>query len=240
MTAWLGNLSLRSVHRIASRGVQCAIRIAPARRQLQLFHTSALLDGCEPELRFLHVIGPNSGIAVDAGANEGLYTYRLAQLYRKVWAFEVNPQLAQRLRRRCPSNTNVPPFGLSSSGGSSRLYIPIKKGQRLTGWASLQRDNCPDADSCEEQQVELRSLDSLNLRKVNFIKADVEGHEAHVLAGAIETIRRDRPVVLVEVKAANRTAVRCFFSDLRYKEYRLQDLVGVEGSAENFIYRPCP
>ena len=36
---------------------------------------------------------------------------------------------------------------------------------------------------------------------VTFIKLDVEGHELPALRGAEQTIRRDRPVLLVELEA---------------------------------------
>ena len=43
-------------------------------------------------------------------------------------------------------------------------------------------------------------LDSLNLQNVDYIKIDCEGFEYRVLQGAIETIKRCRPVVVIEQK----------------------------------------
>ena len=46
--------------------------------------------------------------------------------------------------------------------------------------------------------MELRSLDSFGFERVAAIKIDVEGFENEVLAGATETIRRNRPAIVVE------------------------------------------
>ena len=52
------------------------------------------------------------------------------------------------------------------------------------------------------------SIDSLNLKRVDLIKIDVEGMEMEVLQGAAETISRCKPVLLIETIKTN-------FSDLQ-------------------------
>lgn len=48
--------------------------------------------------------------------------------------------------------------------------------------------------------IPMRTLDSFNLQKVDFIKADCEGFEENVFLGAGETIRKWKPVIIVEQK----------------------------------------
>jgi hypothetical protein len=48
--------------------------------------------------------------------------------------------------------------------------------------------------------VPIRRLDSYDIRNVGFIKIDVEGHEEDVLIGANVTIKRERPVLLIEIE----------------------------------------
>ena len=232
---------MRSIPTLLARGLKrCIDPAVPPRLQLAFDYQLARLDGCEPELALLNQLGPNRGTAIDAGANEGLFTYRLSTLYNRVHAFEINPSLASRLRRLVSSNVSVYPIGLSSREGSDTLYTPHYHGRALYGWAGLEPWNCPTAERYTESVVSVRRLDSFGFDDVSFVKVDVEGHELELLTGAQQTIRRNRPVVLIEVKDRNRAAVRDYFRDLRYAERRLEDLTGVSGSTENYVYLPDP
>jgi len=45
----------------------------------------------------------------------------------------------------------------------------------------------------------LKRLDDLNIENIGLIKIDVEGHEIHVLKGALETLKRNNyPPILFE------------------------------------------
>ncbi|MCS5697521.1 FkbM family methyltransferase [Cyanobium sp. FGCU-52] len=48
--------------------------------------------------------------------------------------------------------------------------------------------------------IPLKTLDSLGLQNVDFIKIDTEGFEERVLAGAAMTMSQWRPVIIVEQK----------------------------------------
>jgi hypothetical protein len=43
-------------------------------------------------------------------------------------------------------------------------------------------------------------LDGQNLRGIGFIKIDVEGHEEKVIRGGLETLRREKPVLVIEIE----------------------------------------
>ena len=47
-------------------------------------------------------------------------------------------------------------------------------------------------------------LDSLSIDNVGFMKIDVEGHEESVIIGAEQTIRRCRPILLIEAENRHR------------------------------------
>lgn len=215
--------------------------LLPAGRRLPFRYLLARLEGLvENELRRIDRLGPNRGTAIDIGANEGLFTYRLAGLYDRVHAFEINDRLTGALRdyAAAAGNVEVHGVGLSSADGPATLYIPVLRGRPVTGWASLRPGNLPEAEAHIERPASVRTLDSYGLGDVTFVKADVEGHELELLAGARETLRRNRPVVLIEVAARNATAVREFFHDFRYVERRAEELIGMPGSAQNAIFFP--
>ena len=175
---------MRSIPTLLARGLKRYLGPAvPPRLRLAFDYQLAQLDGCEPELALLHQLGPNRGTAIDAGANEGLFTYRLSTLYNRVHAFEINPTLADRLRRLVPSKVSVYPVGLSSREGSGTLYTPYYHGRPLHGWAGLELWNCPTAERHTESVVSVRPLDSFGFDDVSFLKVDVEGHELELLTG---------------------------------------------------------
>src|SRR5262249_40578675 len=48
--------------------------------------------------------------------------------------------------------------------------------------------------------IEVKRLDDFNFLDVGAIKIDVEGHEFEVLSGSEETIKKSRPVLIVEIE----------------------------------------
>jgi hypothetical protein len=42
-------------------------------------------------------------------------------------------------------------------------------------------------------------LDDLHLSPISFIKLDVEGYEMDVIDGGMQTIQRDKPVMIIEI-----------------------------------------
>jgi len=193
---------------------------------------------CEPELKWLEKICPRRGVAIDVGANIGVYSYKMAKLFPEVYCFEINPDLTGPLAAFGSERISVIAKGLSAAAGKLTLHIPVVNRIPLTGWASLEPGNCPDTDEHIEKSVEVATLDSYNLSDVSLIKIDVEGHELQVLAGAERTVKKYRPVVIAEVKEKNRPAVKQFFARFNYRQRTLDDLVGVIGAPENYIVLP--
>jgi len=197
------------------------------------------LDGTvEPELINVGDLSCEHHVAIDVGANIGLWSYRMAKIFSKVYAFEINEGIAENLVAYQSKKIEIIHCGLSSEPGDATLYIPVSKGVVMNGWASLQPGNCPDTQEHVTKPVKVRPLDSFSIRDVSFIKIDVEGHEIEVLRGAVETISASRPVVLVEVKETNVETVYSFFKALDYEEVVVEDATVLEGVAANHVFRP--
>ena len=50
-------------------------------------------------------------------------------------------------------------------------------------------------------EVNVKKLDDLKLENpISFIKIDVEGHEIEVIQGAIKVIKKNKPILLVEIE----------------------------------------
>ncbi len=211
----------------------------PPRNQLSFrYRLHAFGGSCENELRNLERIVGETKVALDIGANEGLYAYRMSRIFETVHAFELNDELTRELAAFNPGNITIHPEGLSSRESQATLYIPVHHGVPLPGWASLAPGNCPETREHIEKPVQIRPLDSFGIEHVSFIKIDVEGHELEVLKGGRETLARDRPIVLCEVRDRNRADVRSLFSELNYRETTLQEQIGIAGSEGNFLFFP--
>jgi FkbM family methyltransferase len=214
--------------------------VVPARLRLPFKYRVNRLGGWyENELRYLgRIPSARRDVALDVGANEGLFAYSLSGLFQKVYAFEINTDLTADLTRYRAGNVEIVPVGLSSAEGAATLYIPVLNGIPLTGWASLAPGNCPDTNVHQEKPVLVRPLDALDLPAVSFMKIDVEGHELAVLEGGNRTITRDRPTVLIEVKDQNLDRVSAYFADRGYRRTKLDEFVPVPPSPENYIFIP--
>jgi FkbM family methyltransferase len=153
----------------------------------------------EPELALLAKLVPRGGTAVDIGANQGVFAYALAGIAERVVAFEPNPDYAAFARWMLRSRAEVHELALSDQPGRARFYVPSSdQGMVLHLAGSLKRTHA-QFRNIATFDVEVATLDDIGLHDVRFIKADVEGSEREVLAGARATIARDRPVILLEL-----------------------------------------
>lgn len=197
--------------------------------------TLDLWAGVEPEAGALDRIGPCRGMAIDVGANYGLYSHALAKHYQRVIAFEPNPHASALLTQWGSPKVQLIPIGLSNRAGAATLWVPRNHELELSGWGSLDPGNCPDAKQQTKYAIELRTLDSFEFEDVRFIKIDVEGHELEVLQGGADTITRQKPDLLIEVRSRE-SEVRDLLSSWGYGGKTLEERIGVRGSPANWIF----
>jgi FkbM family methyltransferase len=136
---------------------------------------------------------------LDIGANWGRFTARMARLVGaagRVHSFEPSP--AQRVRleevARGQRQVALHGVGLSDESGYATLASDDEAGSAY-GRVNL--------DGGGTETIVLARLDEIVERseRVGFIKCDVEGHELAVLRGALDTLHRWRPGILVEIEA---------------------------------------
>jgi len=150
--------------------------------------------------------------AVDVGAHKGAYTYWMRQAVGpkgKVFAFEPQPALAERLRSlvraRGYENVVVENLGLSSSAGTLRLNVP---GDGTSPGASFEAGH----GAGQSYPVQVTTLDDYFDRqersRVRLIKCDAEGHELEVFRGAERLLAEVRPCLLFECERRHRRSGR--------------------------------
>ena len=175
-------------------------RAIPQKYKLLYFiHQKARRRQRPAEKLVLRLLCGKQRAAVDVGANIGTISYFLSKYSRENHAFEINPHIAEKLRRAKLANTKVYEMGLSDSRGCARLRVPLAGFGAVFGNATIETANNLDGRAVSEQELPIAMLDDFNLQDVGLIKIDVEGHELAVLRGAVKTLERDRPSLIVEI-----------------------------------------
>jgi FkbM family methyltransferase len=206
------------------------LRVIPSQWRLPVHFWGCQIAGyVEPEMYLIRHWKNRHKIAIDVGANEGIYSFEMARWFRKVEAFDPNGSISAHILAYNPSRITLHSVALSSSAGEAKFHVPISpSGASLVGWGTLEPEllasssEFSETPKFEEFSVTTRTLDSYAFDDVAFIKIDVEGHEEQVLHGSRETINRWRPVILVEARFAARSTVERFLLDLDYRMFFLR------------------
>lgn len=169
--------------------------------------------------RDLTAMVPPGKLAIDAGANVGVYSYWIARAASKVVAFEPQPVLAKRLAGSGIPGLTVHNVALSDATGVAELHVPRSS---YHGIASLRELDVP----AETVQVPLTTVDSYELSDVGFFKIDVEGHEEPLLHGAEETLRRSNASVYIEIEERHNPGglgrISSWLADLGYSHIQFR------------------
>ena len=176
-------------------------QMIPKRLRLPFLYFRLKITGClDVEMKVLRSERPTCRRAIDVGANVGIYSYFFSTFSERVDSFEPVRQISSMLEayaHRC-YKVKFHNVGLSNRVGKFNLYYPYINSAKDPNWglASL---TSPSVD-CGSLLVDVRRLDDYRFTDVDIIKIDVEGHEMDVVLGAVETIRRDRPILLIEIE----------------------------------------
>jgi len=157
----------------------------------------------------LQLLQPDS-VVLDVGANIGFWSIPLAAHLKGhgcLHAFEPVPancrRLAENVKRNALENTvHLHQSGLSDQNRSLQISLreDFANGAE-TGNASIVIDSQDLLFESTEIRVDRLDdiFESLDIGRLDFIKADIEGHEDRLLAGAANVIHRCRPILYVEI-----------------------------------------
>jgi FkbM family methyltransferase len=168
-------------------------------------------------------------VAVDVGANVGLFTAVLARHSKRVIAFEPNPALARHLAKVAPRNCAVMAKAVSDREGTTTLRVPLADGIVMDALATISAANRFETETRATEfaahEVATVTLDhalgpALHAgERVGFINIDVEGHEFAVLKGGEKVILAERPLLLIELEYRHGALVEDVFQWLKVRRY---------------------
>lgn len=142
----------------------------------------------------------NKRVCLDVGAHVGIATVHFAKHFNQVFSFEPVKETFECLIKNTSSLPNVTIFNKAVSNKEEQIYIEINPTN--TG------NSVPAKIGNEvlwSTPIKAITLDSLPFADVDLIKIDVEGFEAFVLQGAETLIRRNKPIIILEVKGLGAT-----------------------------------
>jgi FkbM family methyltransferase len=163
-----------------------------------------------PELErlFAPMIARDAVIA-DVGAHAGQFAKIFARLapQGRIYAFEPSSYalsvLPHTLGWNGMKHVSIEPYGLSDAPGTFTMSTPLKRGRAEVGFGLAHLGTDDDKRPMRVETIEVRTLDSFaedkKLTRLDFLKADVEGWEARMLAGGQGTLARFKPTLFLEI-----------------------------------------
>lgn len=174
------------------------------------------LGGPDDNARLLMKMLRGSGTLIDVGANIGTISVPVAKRGTRVFAIEMVPDHCLRL------------WSAASQNRLTNLHIVQVAAGDYDGMITFQGTDASANVYAEKNgtpSVCLRIdtlLDTVSIVEPLVMKIDVEGHEAAVLRGSLQTIEKFRPLVLfeaIEIEGDPNSAARKskqLLEDLRY------------------------
>ena len=171
-------------------------------------------------------------VALDVGADIGYYTLNLARrvgLKGRVIAFEPIPDARQRLEENIDlngyQNITISEYALGNQEGVVYLEDPFNKSR-----ISLTKSNGGSKDI----KVTIKRMDDLindlGLDRIDIVKMDIEGAEHEALRGMEQSLRKYKPVLVIEVHKhylplfdSTTDDLRSWLSGLDYKIERIEE-----------------
>jgi FkbM family methyltransferase len=163
---------------------------------------------------------PKDGIVIDVGAGKGRYTRLFAQAAPQghVYAFEPGgyPRsiLSRVITAKKLQNVSLFPVGLSDK---ESIEMP----------AQASGGGCPVMNvgsKTDAEKIIITTLDEFaslhDLKRVNFIRADIGGNEMRFLQGAHRTIGKHCPVLFLATGNDSKSAEE-MWSFLKHHNYRI-------------------
>lgn len=177
----------------------------------------------DDEMLYVTKLLQNKRRFLDIGANVGIYSFHFKNIFNNIEAFEPLEEITYRLKAIQSESVKVHNIALSNKNGKLNFFIPYENDKMNPALASLESRN----GKCEVRTVKVNTVDYYNFNDVDLIKIDVEGHEQFVIEGAHNVIKRNMPILIVEIEQRHiKVNINVVFESilkLNYKGFFLQN-----------------
>jgi FkbM family methyltransferase len=183
------------------------------------------------------------GLFLDVGANDGIsaLSFRRFDKDYRILSLEPNRLLEPSLEK---IKAGDPRFdylivGAGSKSSHVRFHVPVYNGIVLHTFTSRSLEHAQSslaktfggsvaaAATIDAVEGKIVCVDDLKVEPA-IIKIDAEGFNYDVLLGAVETIERSRPFLMVEIEVEEVDKMKNYFEERRYR------LVGYDVASDQF------
>lgn len=170
-------------------------------------------------------------VAIDCGANIGAHTVEWAKTmfgWGEVIAFEAQERIYYALAGNITLNNCFNARAIFAAVGEQdgEIDVPMPDYFRPSSFGSLEiRKNNHNEFIGQEisytpehcNKVRMLAMDSLQLKRLDLIKIDIEGMEMEALRGAEKSIQQFRPKLLIEKIKSDENEIQQFLLKYDYK-----------------------
>jgi FkbM family methyltransferase len=146
-------------------------------------------------------------IAIDVGANVGLWAKPLTEKFKRVIAFEPLKQVYSCLERNVYGlPVDVHRYALGNIDGKVQMiFDSVNTGNSFVSEVGT-------------GSIDIKRMDNLDLPKFGLLKIDCERHELQVIQGAVDTITKYKPIIVCEQHEDTEYCAGNFLKELGARE----------------------
>jgi FkbM family methyltransferase len=153
-------------------------------------------------LEFAYELLNDGDCFFDIGSNTGSFSFLNKHKNLDIHCFEPNSEIFKLLEKTVnlndfKGNHFLNNLGMSSEKTKKTLKIPYGG----TGGTTISEKPLR-FEKYKTQEIQLTTLDSYvsenNIKKIDFIKIDTEGHELFVIQGGYKTLKKFKPKIIME------------------------------------------
>ncbi|MHA6334523.1 FkbM family methyltransferase [Qipengyuania sp. CAU 1752] len=186
-------------------------------------------------------------VALDVGANLGGHTLVMARHAAEVHSFEPYGPLCERIERQLALNgherVTVHQVGLGEADSQMAYHLDTESRNQGTG--SFLADHNEGGMVATLKVVRADDYLADRCNRIDFMKIDIEGFEASALAGLANTLKRTKPVIMMEITKSSQKQFEAkggyaALIPFDYVLYRVENPTCLFGIVQHSDYRLAP
>ena len=186
----------------------------------------------EKEYKLVNSLKKKFPIIVDIGGNRGESIKNFLKYNEniKIFSFEPKKKSFDYIKKKYKKkNVKIFNYGIGTQIKSVTLYTPTICGYEFSGLSSTDFKNLKfrlnfffnkinKKFKLIKEKINIQKLDKFNL-KPDLIKIDTEGSELDVIKSSLKTIKKYKPLIIVEFNHVNFLNIKKILIKLDYKDY---------------------